>query len=318
MFHFLTNAMINQSSICCLDIGREDYATIYQNYLRVMEIYRHNQRQVPPTINSATASSSGRCNIALAIANRCRFLWVHEYCHYYFYSVRNYLKKRGEEDRYLSTWYPQEATNFEYMVVVPDRLRILDVGSATNVLGSAYNVLAIDINPQARSVIRGDFLEIRVINMVQPMFETEYFAGRSEIMNLPRGYYECVLFSLFLEYMPSSEQRIHCCHKAYELLRPEGILFIVLPDSNQFAAHSPIMNNWTYTLGCLGFLRISFVPFPYFVCLTFRKCIHPRYAQDWVTAIQTPETTFGLPLPEDMLRQLNSLPPTMANVNTSH
>uniref|UniRef100_A0A1A9WXH5 Uncharacterized protein n=1 Tax=Glossina brevipalpis TaxID=37001 RepID=A0A1A9WXH5_9MUSC len=67
-------------------------------------------------------------------------------------------------------------------------------------------------------VLQGDFSHIQIKSMQNPKVGLE----NNIVSYLPATYCECVVFSLLLEYMPTSEQRISCCCKAYELLRTGG------------------------------------------------------------------------------------------------
>ncbi|KAI8039492.1 hypothetical protein M5D96_006903 [Drosophila gunungcola] len=48
--------------------------------------------------------------------------------------------------------------------------------------------------------------------------------------------------------MPSAEQRLQCCRKAYDLLLPEGILVLITPDSQHVGKNAHLMKNWRYSL----------------------------------------------------------------------
>ncbi|KAI9578888.1 hypothetical protein GQX74_014899 [Glossina fuscipes] len=110
---------------------------------------------------------------------------------------------------------------------------------------------------------------------------------------LPTVYYECVVFSLLLEYMPSSEQRINCCSKAYELLRPEGILIIITSDSDHVGRNAALMKNWRYTLNCLGFMRIRFEKLPHITYLVYRA------SERWSILHKESNVTFSLKIEQD-------------------
>jgi 25S rRNA (adenine2142-N1)-methyltransferase len=49
---------------------------------------------------------------------------------------------------------------------------------------------------------------------------------------LPAQAFDVVIFSLLLSYMPSPRQRFACCAKARQVLKTNGLLLIITPDSN--------------------------------------------------------------------------------------
>lgn len=157
-----------------------------------------------------------------------------------------------------------------------DRIRLLDVGSCYNPFSAfaEFEVTAIDIAPAQESVRYCDFLEV-------PLGSDFGGDTKSSIESLPRSYFDAVVFSLLLEYMPSSEQRLQCCQKAYDTLKPEGILLIITPDSRHQGANAKLMKNWRYTLGLMGFTRIKIEKLEHVTCMVFRKSLFREVSERW-------------------------------------
>jgi len=57
-------------------------------------------------------------------------------------------------------------------------------------------------------------------------------AGSKRITTLPREYYHVVVFSLLLTYVPCPHKRWELCKRAFKVLRTDGLLLIVTPDSS--------------------------------------------------------------------------------------
>ncbi|XP_071522757.1 S-adenosylmethionine sensor upstream of mTORC1 isoform X2 [Panulirus ornatus] len=83
--------------------------------------------------------------------------------------------------------------------------------------------------------------------------------------------FDVVVFCLLLEYIPSPKQRLLCCQKAYHLLKPNGILCIITPDSKHQNANVHIYKLWKITLGYLGFSRTKYEKLTHFHGMVFRK-----------------------------------------------
>lgn len=102
-----------------------------------------------------------------------------------------------------------------------------------------------------------------------------------EIWTLPGSFYDVVIFSLFLEYLPSPSQRLACCHKAYRLLKPGGILVLITPDSKHQNANAHLYKLWRLSLGFLGFSRVKYEKCKHFHGLLVRKALcRDAYVKD--------------------------------------
>uniref|UniRef100_A0A1I8P6V8 S-adenosylmethionine sensor upstream of mTORC1 n=1 Tax=Stomoxys calcitrans TaxID=35570 RepID=A0A1I8P6V8_STOCA len=228
---------------------------------------------------------------------RSRVKWTIEYCMAYFFSERIYLEKRLREQRLLESWEGYDCSQCQYLEQMPDKIKVLDVGSCFNPFGKSENfeVTAIDLCPATEDVLKGDFLKIQIENLLEPIMASE----TNEVISLPANYYECVVFSLLLEYIPSSDLRLQCCQKAYQLLKYEGILIIITPDSQHVGKNAAIMKNWRYTLGTMGFSRIRFEKLPHITCMVFRKASDPRIAQRWSELHKESYMELSIDIPQD-------------------
>lgn len=88
--------------------------------------------------------------------------------------------------------------------------------------------------------------------------------------------FDVVVFCLLLEYIPSPKQRFICCKKAYDLLRLNGLLCIVTPDSKHQNANVHLYKLWKITLGFLGFSRVKYEKLTHFHGMIFRKGLCKR------------------------------------------
>lgn len=228
---------------------------------------------------------------------RSRVKWTIEYCMAYFFTECIYLEKRLREQRLLESWEGYDCSQCRYLDNRPEKIRVLDVGSCFNPFGKSphFQVDAIDLCPATKDVLKGDFLKITV----KEMENSEIVMDNNEVVALPGGYYECVVFSLLLEYIPSSELRLQCCQKAYDLLKYEGILVIITPDSQHVGKNAAIMKNWRYTLGMMGFSRIKFEKLPHITCMIFRKASDARVTQRWSALHKEDYMDLTIDIPQD-------------------
>ncbi|KYN30315.1 PREDICTED: probable methyltransferase BTM2 homolog [Trachymyrmex cornetzi] len=220
----------------------------------------------------------------------CRIEWIKTQCKEYFYNGgrEKYDKKEQEINAKMTFFsaksYSESATcekdpshmenglqNF-----YERRISLLDVGSCYNPISidNAFDVTAIDLIPTV-GVYRCDFLNI-VIGK-----EKILSRDMQEICQLPTNFFDSVVFSLLLEYLPCPKQRYICCRKAYDVLKSGGILIIVSPDSKHVGANARLMKSWRYTLSKIGFMRIKYEKLRHIHCLVFRKCVYKDVAIRW-------------------------------------
>lgn len=160
---------------------------------------------------------------------------------------------------------------------IPNKLRLLDVGSSFNSFSDKeqFEVTAIDISPANETVSKCDFLKVEI--------GSEIITEDQSLLCLPKNNYEVVVFSLLLDFLPSPEQRRTCCQRALELLVTRGILIVIHPDSRHEGANARLMKNWRYTLAILGFSRQGFQKRKHTTCMYFRKASDAKIAARWST-----------------------------------
>lgn len=157
---------------------------------------------------------------------------------------------------------------FDSPVNVPILIQVLDVGSCYNPLNGieGLSVTAIDLCPASPSVHRCDFLST-------PITQETRIEGES-VISLAASSFDCVLFSLLLEYLPVPELRWQCCQKAYQILDREGLLIIITPDSKSAHCNAHEMKSWKNALATLGLRRVRYDKLLHTHCMAFRKTLN--------------------------------------------
>lgn len=79
------------------------------------------------------------------------------------------------------------------------------------------------------------------------------------------------VFSLFLSYLPSTEQRMQCCINAHSILAPHGVLLVITADSSHQNRHVDMMKSWCTAIEGIGFHRWKYFKDVHLHCLGFRK-----------------------------------------------
>lgn len=204
----------------------------------------------------------------------CRIEWIINQCKDYYHN--NGFKKFWDKEVHLSKIQLPEDQSIqpEYYSKI-ELLKILDVGSCYNPLSKEelFDVRAVDIAPYSKDVEKCDFISLKISN-----FDI-YNNHDNSVCGLCENSYDTVVFSLFLEYIPSANKRFLCCKNAYNLLKPGGILIIVTPDSKHQGSNSKIINtSWKVLLAKLGFMRIKYEKLTHLHCMVFRKCIYKEAA----------------------------------------
>ncbi|XP_014603158.1 PREDICTED: probable methyltransferase BTM2 homolog [Polistes canadensis] len=233
----------------------------------------------------------------------CRIEWIKSQCKEYFfkggkekYSIREFsIKgKMGELSAIDSinkkeqTFLTSEQNHYIDKKLLNEteetfqKISILDVGSCYNPfeMENMFKVTAIDLVAVPPNVFQCDFLSVDIGR------EQIFSSDKKQILQLPEQSFDVVVFSLLLEYMPCPKQRYLCCSKAYNLLKNNGILFIISPDSKHIGANAKLIKSWRYVLSKLGFMRIKYEKLRHIHCLIFRKCIYKEVALRW-TNMQT-------------------------------
>lgn len=203
----------------------------------------------------------------------CRISWIANNVLKYFHE--DYLHEMNKEKslalRFNVNW---SAHN---LIQVPDNpYYLLDVGSCYNPFKkySCFDVLPIDLAPAVENVVKCDFLSVPL--------ETKLNISKNICLKLPLSSFDIVVFSLFLEYFPLPQQRYRCCEKAYNVLKPGGLLVIATPDSSHASYNSKLMKNWKISLSNLGFWRIKYEKLAHLHCMIFRKCLLEEIPKNWL------------------------------------
>lgn len=219
----------------------------------------------------------------------CRIEWVHEQCLQYF--IRDGLQKQRQiEEHKLSAFNnttDDDLTLSDLHPVIVDescndfssRLDLLDVGSCYNPFEKfpLFSVLPIDIAPGHPDVKQCDFLHVKVTKD-----QIQWSGDKTcKLSNLAEKSFAVVIFSLLLEYFPDPELRFKCCSKACKILKTEGLLFIITPDSKHATANAPIMKKWRLALATIGFWRVSYEKLKHLHCMAFRKCRNTKFPLLW-------------------------------------
>lgn len=220
-----------------------------------------------------------------------RINWTYQACKWYFDHIDTFRNKElrvCEKVLNLTKELPfTQCLNPPY--------EVLDVGSCYNPLEQFqgfFKVLAIDIAPADPKVLTCDFLSVPT--------------GQSTIINeisvkqLKKNHFDMVLFSLLLEYFPDPVQRLNCCLKAYELLKNEGILVVITPDSNHVGSNSKIIKSWQYVLTQHGFIRVKYEKLTHLHCMLFRKAQFVEVASRWASVHKSQGFYDHLYIPQDL------------------
>lgn len=200
---------------------------------------------------------------------RDRIEWCYQTLRSYFFegglehSLRRHYRKMGLP---CSDFELEQARR--QLVLMSGKVRLLDVGSCYNPFGAYDDIdsLAVDLTPATQDVIECDFLKLRV---VPGPVEVDDLATPLEA--LQEGSFEAVVFCLVLEYLPSCVQRWSFCRKAAALLRTNGLLFIVTPDSKHQQRNAAMIASWRKALEHIGLLRIRYEKRQHLHCMAFRK-----------------------------------------------
>lgn len=225
---------------------------------------------------------------------RSRIIWSVSYCRDYFQSDKIITGLRQRELRILnelkincSEWN-QQTNRFPLKVI-----KLLDVGSCYNPFGkfSEFDVTPIDIAPADDDVYECDFLNVEIRKTAE--------IDSKIITNLGEASFDVIVFSLLLEYLPTSEQRLKCCEKAYQLLAPEGIFIIITPDSKHVGANVKLMKTWRYALALMGFGRVKYEKLEHITCMVFRKCFDAEIGRRWARIHKEPYMDYKIEIPQD-------------------
>lgn len=144
------------------------------------------------------------------------------------------------------------------------KLSLLDVGSCYNpfsIYSDILDIVPIDLCPAPqfrKHVYQADFLSIDCMkSSVTQLKAVGLPDGTKRLKSLCFNSFDLVVFSFFLEYLPDVKQRLESCRRAYNLLRPGGILFILRPDSKPVTPLTmKFIKELKVGLACLGLKRL--------------------------------------------------------------
>jgi len=221
----------------------------------------------------------------------CRISWIANNVLKYF--NEEYLNEMKREKslarRFNVNW------SVHNLIPVPDNpYFLLDVGSCYNPFKKyiCFNVLPIDLAPAVENVVKCDFLSVSL--------DAKLNISKNVCLTLPLSTFDIVVFSLFLEYFPLPHQRYRCCQKAYNVLKPGGLLVIATPDSSHASYNSMIMKNWKISLSNLGFWRIKYEKLAHLHCMVFRKYSLEEIPKNWLRSLNFTRTVEELiTIPQD-------------------
>ena len=125
-----------------------------------------------------------------------------------------------------------------------------------------------------QSVYKCDFLKLTITEQ-EPSTVNRPSTFLTKLSNpvtsLPSNSCHVVVFSLLLEYFPAPRQRWMCCQNAHKLLKLNGILIIITPDSHKQHRNAPLIKDWKTAIESIGFKRWRYVKLEHLHCLVFRK-----------------------------------------------
>ncbi|XP_047985714.1 S-adenosylmethionine sensor upstream of mTORC1 [Leguminivora glycinivorella] len=283
------HASLRKSS---LEVGAENAWREHCKNKNILSKYAESMHKLATTHWEKTCGSEHSEAIS-------RIEWTADLVHSYFLQ-KCYLSHRLKEYE-IAVKMNIEITMEEHFA---EPLKLIDVGSCYNPFQkySFFDVLAVDLCPANMSVYECDFLEVPCGASLKKTAK--------KINQLPTQHFDIVTFCFLLEYLPSSCLRIKACIKAYDILKPGGILVINTPDSKHVGANGKLMKNWRYTLACIGFSRIKYEKFKHMHCMAFRKSLNKDVAIRWATLHKDTNMEFTLHIPQDfnMKQENQSLP----------
>lgn len=206
----------------------------------------------------------------------CRISWIAHNVLKYFQEdyLNEIMREKSLAQKLNVNW------DIDNITCMPENpFYLLDVGSCYNPFQKylLFKVLPIDLAPAIENVIKCDFLSVPLdikLNIFKNVCRT-----------LPLSSFDIVVFSLLLEYFPLPQQRYSCCEKAYNVLKPGGLLVIITPDSSHESYNSILMKNWKIALSNLGFWRIKYEKLTHIHCMVFRKCLFKEIPRNWLHSL---------------------------------
>ncbi|KAK7866292.1 hypothetical protein R5R35_007121 [Gryllus longicercus] len=239
-----------------------------------------------------------------------RIQWIAEQSLKYFFNGGREMERNKEIKR--NQYQENSGTEYKNFAECKDNIStgeliLLDVGSCYNPFRKYpfFRVIPIDLKPASNDVFEADFLNLSVTS---DKVTTEDITKMLPIRSFPENHFDIVVFSLLLEYMPSCQQRFVCCEKAYHILKPEGLLFIISPDSKHASANASLMRQWRICLAYLGFTRVVYEKLPHIHCMAFRKNCHVVASQQWARRAMSQKNGYFLMENMDNVHELLKIP----------
>lgn len=254
-----------------------------------------------------------------------RTLWCKKMCEDYFFEGG--MKRHLDKDRRRNEFYelnkqkgfhcgPNPSTlccnvDIESKNVILNKIikvKLLDVGSCFNPFKDfdIFDTIAIDLLPANEYVFQCDFLSVPIIkldnctapciNVTDTIKDSE--KSENKITSLSENHFDVVVFSLLLTYIPCPEKRLNLCQRAYKVLKVNGLLLIVSPDSCHQNKHAKIMKQWKFSIENLGFERIKYQKDEHLHLLAFRK-VSINYLWDNKLIDIYRQSEHGLFIPQD-------------------
>lgn len=224
--------------------------------------------------------------------NEDRIQWTITCCEEYFNKIVQLRDKELRIIERLKIDGCEIEETWKYLTV-GEKISVLDVGSCGNFFKhyEKFEITAIDIAPSSSDVYNCDFISVPI--------NDELIIDDGKIKELKKSSFDVVIFSLLLEYMPSSDQRIKCCQQAYQALKTEGILIIITPDSKNQHKNMKLLKTWRWVLAQMGFRRIKIEKLMNLSCLAFRKSLIKEIPSKWAETHGESYMEHKLEIPQD-------------------
>ncbi|XP_022909974.2 S-adenosylmethionine sensor upstream of mTORC1 [Onthophagus taurus] len=222
-----------------------------------------------------------------------RILWTLDLCTNYFNNlILNLQLKEYEIAQKINL-----LLNSKDHMVKSNQLKLLDVGSCYNPFKEfdLFDVTAIDLAPALPDVLQCDFINLKICEITK--------ISNNTINSLAQNSFHVIVFSLLLEYLPTPEFRFICCEKAYKLLKPEGLLIIITPDSNHVGVNAKLMKTWRFILAQIGFSRIKYEKLKHLHCMGFRKSLAKETSQRWANIYVKNDLYDKIYIPQDLNKE---------------